>query len=349
LILATRSGDLRVANLDALVAMELQAGGGRTTLAAGMAGPVTGRSVAGLPAANMAIRIAAGAVAKRQLAVWRGTGTDQVLASSSWQARLFAGQPNGRESWFDVLEQLEASLTARNNGYWLKSFDSGRVAEVRTIHPDTVQARWNGDRGEPEYRIHRPSGQWTEWIGPESLLHFRVGYPEPGCIVAPSPLELSRMTWEAAIAKTRHEAIFYRKGLTKGVAVTFPKEMKPEQARNYRDALAQESGGVENGGDVRVFGGGATVQTIGLTLADAEFVASKMLSAGRSAQLLGVPATLLDIGDAAQKPLSPEHEEDRWNRHLLEPRLARIEGRSTPTRRSSARARSRTSRSATSA
>jgi hypothetical protein len=68
------------------------------------------------------------------------------------------------------------------------------------------------------------------------------------------------------------------------------------------------------------------VQTIGLTLADAEFVASKRLSAREVAQLLGVPATLLDIGDPAQKPLSPEHEESRWNRHFLEPRLARIEG-----------------------
>jgi hypothetical protein len=118
-------------------------------------------------------------------------GRIKVLASSSWQARLFAGQPNGRESWFDVLEQLEASLTARNNGYWLKTFDAA-VSRRCERSTRTRSRRGGTGPGQPEYRIHRPSGQWTEWIGPESLLHFRVGYPEPGCIVAPSPLELSR-------------------------------------------------------------------------------------------------------------------------------------------------------------
>jgi hypothetical protein len=102
-----------------------------------------------------------------------------------------------------VLEQTEASLTSRNNGYWLKLHDAARrVAAVYVIHPDCVKARWNSASQRAEYRIRvDDSGGWSDWLTSDDILHFRVGYPEPGAIVAPTPIERFRDALAAALAK----------------------------------------------------------------------------------------------------------------------------------------------------
>lgn len=328
MILKTRGGnhELRIASLDSFAAMQAQAGGGRVS--SGVL--VDQRSLFGLAAADACIRLASSAVAKRSLRVWRGEGVETVPVKTTWQARFFGGtNANARESWFLVLEQTEASLTARNNAFWLKIVDrsTGQVSEVVVISPDDVQARWNRDKAAAEYKIRVVPGtaQFTDWLDASEILHFRVGYPAPGSIVAPTPVELHRELIGTAIAKNRYESTVYSEGLLESVAVTFPEKMTPEQAQKFRDKLKDEHGGVMNAGRVRVFGGGATVQTIGLNLADAEFVASKAISAREMAQILGMPASLVDANDKDTRPLTPEHEEDRFNRYWLEPRLARIQ------------------------
>jgi HK97 family phage portal protein len=291
--------------------------------------PVTASTVGGLPAAKEAIRIAAEQVAKLELGVWRGKGVDRTRVEATWQARFFSGQANSRDSWFLAWEQTEASLTGRNNAYWLKvPDDAGRVAAIHVLHPDMVEPRWNKERGRAEYRILVPwSWQPSDWLDESRILHFRVGAPEPGALVAPSPVALFQATLGAAIAKQRYEGKFYERGLGKSIVASFPMEITPDAAKRYREALEGEHGGVDQQFGVRVFGGGATITTIGLSLQDAQYIESMQFSVEEIARIFGVQASLLGGGTQSQvtKPLSPEHEEDRWLRYGLGPRLERIE------------------------
>lgn len=326
MIVKTHGGDQKLRSLDGLVAMELQAGGGRLTSSLS----VTQKEAFGLPAATAAIRVASWAVAKRSLRVWRGEETERQQVTSTWQARFFSGQPNGRQSWFDVLEATEASLTSRNNAYWLKFMEkgSGRVSEAYVIHPDCVDARWNDDKGQPEYKLRSPDSQkWTDWLDESYVTHFSVGFPSPGAIIQPTPFQVHKEAFGGAVGKLRYETTVYSEGLLNKVAVTFPKEVNREQAEEYRDLIVDSHGGIDKAGGVLVLGAGATAAQIGLSLADAEYVESKMFSAREMGQILGVPATLIDANTRDQRPMSPEHEEDRWNRHWLEPRLVRIQSR----------------------
>lgn len=327
MILATKGGDvqLRDASIGAVLAAEgaLRGQGGGAA--------VTGRSIGGLPAADLAIRIASQAVAKRKrIDVWRGDDELRRRITGTWQARFFAGQPNERDSWFDVFEQLEASLTSRNNGYWLKLRDEqGRVGAVYTQHPDNVEARWNRDARQAEYRLRNgDAGDWSDWLTSEDVLHFRVGYPEPGALVSPSPVQRFRTAFAAALAKGRYEGVLYEGGVLDSVAVTFPLGVKPEQARQFRDMMKDQHGGVENRDKVRVFGDGATVSTIGLTPSDAQFIEAMNFDVEQIARIFGLVASLLgaSAGAGVRAAPLPEHEEARWYR-LLEPRLARIEER----------------------
>lgn len=287
--------------------------------------------VGGIPAARAAIRIASEAVAKLPLGVYRGERFERDKVRTTWQARLFGGVPNPiDQSWFTLIEQTEAALTGRNNAYWLKVFDtpSDRISLVYFLHPDWVETRWNEDEGMPEYRCilpwnRRPSG----WLTSRDVLHFRVGHVSPGDIVAPSPIEIHRHVLGVGVAKSRYEASFYERGVMQSIAVTLPQEVTPEAARRYREALQDEHGGLDNAWRPRVFGGGAEVTTIGLSMRDAQYIESQRFTVEEISRIFGVPSSLLGVSSlyGPDKPISPEHEEDRWLRYGLGPRLERIE------------------------
>lgn len=290
---------------------------------------VSAKSVGGLAAVGRAVSLASEAVAKRKLAVWRGDDVQKARVTATWQARLFRGNPNERESWFDVFEQTEASLTGRNNALWLKLKDDlGRIAAVYFISRERFEARWNKDTRRAEYRIRDGSGSsWSDWLDSSNVLHFRVGHAEPGSLVAPTPIEIYRDALRAALSKVRFESNHYDHGILNSLAVTFPLGVKPEQARRFRDMMKAEHGGVENSAGTRVFGNGATVSDIGISLADAQFIESMNFDVEQISRIYRVAASLLGgaTGANVRAAPTPEHEEDRWYRYGLEPRLTRIE------------------------
>ena len=314
MILAARSGrDVALRRDVSLGSMIRAAGYGRD------GGAVTTSGVIGLPAWRRALAIATSGVAGLDLRVWRGRGVNRRTIDSTWQARFFAGVPNAREPWVTVLAQTEASMTNANNAYWLKARDPmGRVAEVYVLDPCAVTPR-KGPDGRLEWR-------YGSTIYPSAdVLHFRALHL-PGVLVDPSPIELARTSLGSALAKVRYEGDFYQRGLMNALAVTFPGEVGPDKARRYRESFESEHSGVENASKLRVFGGGATVATVGLSLRDSLFVDSMNLSAVDVARLTDVPASLIDAGRVADaNAMTPEHEQTRWLRYGLGPRLRRIE------------------------
>ncbi len=67
------------------------------------------------------------------------------------------------------------------------------------------------------------------------------------------------------------------------------------------------------------------MSSMGMTQKDAEFVEAMALSVMDVSRIFRVPAWFLGIDAKTDKPVSPEHEQDRWMRHGLLPRLHRIE------------------------
>jgi HK97 family phage portal protein len=324
MIVRGRHGNVAIQSRDANLGAFLKAEG---LSRSGSETVVNAKEVAGLPAWKQAIRIASEAIAKHRLRVWRGEDADRRRVTGSWQARFFAGQPNERYSWFYAWECTEASLTARSNAYWLKTSDGNRVSDIYVVHPDLVDVRWNKDLHRAEYRITLETGKWTDWLTSAEVLHFRVGFSSPGSLLAPSPIEEHRRTWATSLAKTKAEEKQYTKGLAKTVAVVFPEKVTEEQAKHWRDVYIGSESTLEEGSQVKVFGGDPRIETIGLSLQDAQFVESQAFSIYDVGRILGVPPSLLWAATAGDdKPITPEHEEDRWTRYGLEGRRMRIEG-----------------------
>ncbi len=315
----------------------------RTTLAdLGIPGPaqaayagqrVDSSTAAGVPAVDAAVRIAAEAVGCMCMGVWRGEGPDRRRITTTWQARLFDGPLNPQQTEMDFWTTVEESLSYRGNAYlWrLPSPDTGRVGEMWALHPDQVTPLVD-DRGALVFRVAFTPGypdplglgrRTIVQVGRDVILHVR-GWGDGGRLVAPSPIERHRISIGAALAQQKYQERFYDQGTLSGIAISFPPTVNAQQAEQWRDLWGAQYEGVDQAHRTKVIGGGATVARIGLTQADAEYVDSANLSVEDIARIFRVTSSMLGVS-RSDKPMSPEHEETRWFRQGLNPRLKRIE------------------------
>ena len=110
-----------------------------------------------------------------------------------------------------------------------------------------------------------------------------------------------------------------------GLVVMFPANVKKEQADQWREGFDDKHAGVGNTGKTKVVGAGAKVERLGMSQADAEFANSVELSVLDVSRIFRVPEWFLGVSQRTGKPVTPEHEAQRWLRSGLGPRLLRIE------------------------
>lgn len=303
----------------------------RHALTRGAGVAVTPTAVAGLPAFDAGINFAANAVAQLAGGVWRGDGALRSRVATTWQARLFKGQPNPEQDWYQFWYIIEASRTARRNAYVWKTKSDGQVRYLTALHPDQVRPyrTTDGTRYVVTFGANHPrppgvSGFGSVTVDASVVRHIR-GPGGIGDVIAPSPIDAFKASLGLAVAKVAHEESIYRNGAQGGLAVSFPAGVTPAQADKWRESFDTDHAGVDNTARTKVVGNGATVTQIGMTQRDAQFIETVGMSLTDVALILSVPAWMLGVQEKATKPVSPEHEMQRFLYFHLAPRLAAIE------------------------
>ena len=342
MIVRSRGGSIQLRDsnsLSALVGHASTSSVDRMNMSAGMS--VTSYSVKGIPAINLAVRVAAEAIANLDLCVWSGDDFNRKRITSSWQAKLLAN-PNDQQTPYDFRQTIEESLSYRGNAYiWkLKDPRTQRVAALYALHPDQLRCFFprnpkSDDEGNVQFYVGvmpgfvdpLEAGYGFYRVGRETILHIR-GFGDGGMVIAPSPVELFQQSLGVSLAKINHEAAMYSRGTAARMAITFPGMVTEEQGRQWQAAWQEAYAGPENSSKTPVIGGGATITPIGLTMADAQFVESMQFDVDTAARIMNVQSSLLGggvIGRSSGTPLTPEHEQDRWLRYGLQSRTKRIE------------------------
>lgn len=311
--------------------------GGWNPLGGGWSQPavsMTPATAGGIPAVHQAVRIASDAVASLDVGIYRGQGLQKSQVTGSWQARLFAGQPNDQQTRFEFWETVEESLSYRGNAYiWMNTDPStGRVTEWYALHPDQIQPiLMNGKRHywvRVNWAFVDPVGHGYGFydVDESTILHIK-GFGDGGAWVAPSPIDRCQTALGAAGGKISHENSTYGKGASLRGVITFPEGVSPTQLNAVKETWQSTYEGPQNAGKTGVLGGGGVFTPIGLTMADAQFVESQQFDVEQVARIFNVPASMLGGGSSnrAQAPLTPEHESQRWLTYGLNPRLMRIE------------------------
>jgi hypothetical protein len=163
-------------------------------------------------------------------------------------------------------------------------------------------------------------------VGLETILHIK-GFGDGGLWIAPSPILRHRLALGASLAKLTHEAALYENSAAVKLALSFPETMNADRAKAWRELWDDTYAGSKQAGKTAVIGGGAVITPIGLTQVDAQFIESQGFSTEEIARIFNVPQSLMGAGRGTKgdHPLTPEHEQERWLRHGLAPRLHRIE------------------------
>jgi HK97 family phage portal protein len=282
--------------------------------------PVTADRTFGLPAVIAAVRLIATLTATMDLGVYRGTGGDKETAEDSWQDKLL-DQPNSEQSQFDFISDVAAGPEGYGNAFVEKVKFRGEVVELIPRDPDYVRVRRDGGRKVFDVSV---DGRTRRNLTPAQILHVR-GFTTSGYLSGFSPITLHRNALGTALALEEFQGRYFANNAEPGGAIVMPGSTTKTRALEILDLWSASHGGVSNAGKPGILSGGATWQTIGISLVDAQFVEAQKFTVEQIARIFGVPQDL--IGGALDRGVAATAEQVglRFLSFFLMPRLKRIE------------------------
>lgn len=274
---------------------------------------VTRDSAIGLPAAADAIRRIAETVAMVPMLVWQGDPVERERARQSWQWELLHESPNPEQSPFDFKQDIATSIESTGDAFiWKLKVFARRVEALYVLDPATITVRRNNaNRKVFDVTV---DGK-TSTFGPQSILHIRGWSHRPGSDRGTSPITLHRHSLGSALALSEFEGRFFRNGAAPSGVISQPGDYKEENLLRYRDQWDERHAGIANAGRPIILYNGATWETMGISLQDAQFVESKGFNTSEIARIFRVDP----------KNLTGEIDMEKFLKVDLAPRLSRIE------------------------
>lgn len=293
----------------------------------GMPLAVTPEVAFGLPAVTACIRLIAETVAAMPLLVYqRDSADDRQRAESSPQWQLLRVRPNRDQSPHDFISDIAAAIEGFGNSYLLKVFgrlDNGQrgVTELIPIPPTSVNVRQDRATGELRYDVAFP-GRTEKDLTNREILHIR-GFSAQGGPIGTSTIQAHRDALSAPAGMQRFLNSYMSRGAGPGVVLSMPQQVTREQAKELAETWDSQHAGVNRAGATAVIGGGASLQTVPISLVDAQFVESMRFSVEQVARIFNVPAALLDAGTRNSQDTQALTEQ--FMKFCLVSRMSRIE------------------------
>jgi HK97 family phage portal protein len=254
------------------------------------------------------VSILAEDVAKIPLGVFRRTADGgQVAAKDHYLHRLLR-HPNGWQTAFEFKEMMQAALVLRGNAYAVTVRDGrGTPLYLVPVHPDRVTL------------FEAPDGDWFYLVTRSGLHDMAVLREQPilipsydvlhirwlaqwNSLLGSSRITLARQPVGLAMGLEEHQARFTGQGTrVSGVLST-----EQKLSKDVRDMLASEwqkaKGGPRNAGATAVLEQGVKWQALGMTMVDAEFMASREYQLREIARVFNLPPYKLGIQGADSGP-----------------------------------------------
>jgi len=280
-------------------------------------------SALGLATASDCVRLVSEVVGMMPLKVYEGERPNVEEARDSWQWFRLKEQPNDEQSAYDVWQDIAMSIETTGNAYFWKSIgrrpvrDEGDI-QLFPMDPNDVQLR--RDENNRKYYEVRFQGERRR-VPASQILHIRGWTVSPGADVGVSPIELHRETLGAALAARQFQMNTYTSGggNIPGV-IQVPGIPSQDALDRYQLELEQRHAGNSR---PLVLVGGATWQTTGISLKDAEYILQQEFSSEEVCRMFRVNPRMVGLELDSQKAW--EQDMDEFLQADMAPRLRRIE------------------------
>lgn len=188
----------------------------------------------------------------------------------------------------DLLDQTTATLLIHGVAYWrILEWDSrGRPMLIMPLHPDQVFVFNQADTLGRLYRLAGIDGEFTD----QEMIQLR-GPALVGSIVPISPLRAAARTIAVATHEQETAKIVLEDGGIPRGYLSSPTPLSPEYAQAQAERWYQFQGGRRSA--TAVLDGGTKWETVSLSAAELELVASRRLSAIEQCAIFGVPPHLV--------------------------------------------------------
>lgn len=205
--------------------------------------------------------------------------------------------PNGWQTAFEFVEQMQAHLLIRRNSYAEILRDgNGTPVALEPLHPATVTVE-RLDTGRLRYSVRQPNGAPPRRLLQEEVFHLR-GLSLDG-ITGLDLIQKKRESIAVALAAEKFGARYFKLGAaTSGVFET-PKGLSDKALKHLRESLDKMHAGFENAWRPVILEDGLTFKQTGANAKDAQLVELRQVQRKIIASFFRVPPHKIGILDDA--------------------------------------------------
>lgn len=275
------------------------------------------------------VRLVAEAIASLPVSVIVRRGRDRVPPGPRFAklVYLLTVQPNPVVDASEFWRTVVTWMLIRGNAYvFIQRNGAGETTALWTVPPTDVKVL-RTETGELAYRLNH-DGKET-WLPVEpgyvathlEILHYRWFGTGPEGL---SPIGVARQQVGISVAATGYIGGFFERDATPETVLTTAGNLSDKQWERLVDQMEDRHQGFENSHQIAVFEGGAKLERVSLSPADAQFLEIYKLTEGKIASMYGVPPH--KIGDLEHATFSNiEHLGIEFVQDALLPPITRLE------------------------
>lgn len=208
--------------------------------------------------------------------------------------RILHDEPNDDMTAADLWALMDSHVNTRGNGYAeIVSDRNGEVAALYPLRPDKMQIM-RADDGSLLYVYELPEkfGQKKVSLLPEQVLHLR-GLTQDG-ISGISQITYMRNAVGLAKATETYGSAFFGNGANPGVVLKHPQRIKDkDMLDSLRGQWEEMHSGLDNAHRVAILEEGMSVEKIGLSPEDSQFLETRTFQINEIARMTDVPPSMI--------------------------------------------------------
>lgn len=237
------------------------------------------------------VRIISEAIAGLEPTLWRRNGGEWVQVENHPVIDLWHRPNNWMTSHeFWALALMHQELRGNFYSYKVRG-GNGRVSELLPLMPTGVTVEQLYDWS-IRYYVADKRARVSGTHSPREIFHCKW-ISDDGVVGIPT-ITYHRESIGLALQTERHGASMFRNGTTLGLIFKHPGHLKQEAADRLRQGL-QKFRGATNAGKNLVIEDGMTVEKLGMTADDAQFLETRQFQREEIASIFGVPPFMLGM------------------------------------------------------
>jgi HK97 family phage portal protein len=280
-------------------------------------------AAAGLPAFMRGIRLISETAAGLPWMAYKGHGQDRKPQPKAPQLNLLRRPNPDAPSAVAVWQYVYVGMLG-GNAYIYKVKVGGKVTALYPINPAFVTPKYEGNRVSFDLR-DREHGPVVETVGKDRIIHI------PGILlddpyVGVSVVNAHRHELGNELGRQRFEGRYLANDARPGTVLkhTGPGIPTKEQRAELRGGFESTHRGTSQAGTLGMVWGGWDIDSMPISMQDAQFIESKRYGVQDIGRMLGIPSGFLNDPDRPGED-SPEEENTRLIQHGVAPWMTRLE------------------------